>query len=443
MHTLKDCETLVNNTKFFTKTTNYIDGYEIISFNYQDGTHYNDFLTHDGFHMRGLTFVEGVKFPMLDKFFNLGERHVDEINEAKSKKIKSIQKKDDGSLIGFIVLPNGRVIAKTKVGLDNEFTKIANNWLLEDNNETKIKKLFKEGVFPLFECVSNNFPVVLKYDWEGLVLIQSRKNDLSFLEMEELERIAKEHNWHFEKPLAHTLEELLDLKDTVEDIEGFIVRFEDDTFTKIKTSWYFEKHASDEGLTRMNTIIKTHLNGEKESLEEYEKAFLKELQQKVLDPHSIDSIEKLKTWVFRDGDVKEVNRYKQLYKGFLKEYSLMNNYENENTLIKLYLNNSTDDILPNLDDCQRAKLFTIEEVVGDFIRTNTKKISRALERNLEAKKINEEFKGYQYIGLIFKFSKKEWNTKEIVEDLIKDVLKKTKNKREAIKWLEENTKETA
>ena len=71
MKTLAQCEDIVKASKHFTKTIQEIDGYEIITFDYQDGAKFEDFNEHDSFELRGLTFIDGKHFPMLHKFFNL------------------------------------------------------------------------------------------------------------------------------------------------------------------------------------------------------------------------------------------------------------------------------------------------------------------------------------------------------------------------------------
>ena len=178
MKTLKECQAIVAASKHFKQTTHSIDGYEIVIFDYNDGAKYLDFLEHDAFELRGLTFVDGERFPMLDKFFNLGEKDEFELEKALSKKVKSIQIKDDGSLIGFLVLPNRRVVPKTKAGFSNPFTTISSKWLKEGSKVKAIEELYDEGIHPLFECVSDKEKIVLSYDWEGLKLIQARRKDI-------------------------------------------------------------------------------------------------------------------------------------------------------------------------------------------------------------------------------------------------------------------------
>jgi len=435
MKTLRECQAIVEKSKHFKQVTHNIDNHEIIIFDYNDGAKYLDFLEHDAFELRGLTFVDGERFPMLDKFFNLGEKSETELEESLTKKVKSVQIKDDGSLIGFIVLRNGKVVPKTKAGFSNPFTTIASNWLKENQNEKAIKELYDEGIHPLFECVSDKEKIVLKYDWEGLKLIQARRKDNSFLTVEELQVIADKYDFVFEAPKDYSIQELLDLKDTFQDIEGFIVRFEDDTFTKVKTAWYFEQHQSDEGLKRVNYLLESFLNGENKAEETYEEDFLKEVNEKVLKPFSITSLNELKAFVFRDGERNDVMKYQQAFKGFLTEYNLQNNYDNENTLIKLSLDNSIDDILPQLDAFQRSKAESIQEKTLNHIDKSVRNIISILEKNISHKEINEQFKGTDFLGVALRNNNKEYTEEKIREEIVTMFKKNTRKLQDARAFL--------
>jgi T4 RnlA family RNA ligase len=294
MKNLQECLSIVNSSKSFVKKNKNIDGYDIVSFDYKDGTKYQEFLTFDAFELRGLTFIENKPFPMLHKFFNLGEIHPDDIHSFQSKTIKSIQIKDDGSLIGFILLPNNKVIPKTKTGFSNPYTDIASKWLSSNNNEDKIRQLLQNDIHPLFECVSPHHKIVLPYDFEGLKFIQARTSSGKYFSVETLSQIAQDLDFIFEKPLNYTLSELLSLQKSLSDVEGFIVRFSDDTFVKIKTNWYFDKHFSSDAISRLNTLLTSFFNGQNISEYPFESEFLNKANSLVFEPYSLSSIHDIK-----------------------------------------------------------------------------------------------------------------------------------------------------
>jgi RNA ligase len=114
----KDICEKTNNDVFY-ESKFIIDGYDISIFNYRIAT-YQDFLEYQAFELRGLTFVfnkDGSffkRFLLMEKFFNLNENESTSIDLVKNKKIKSVFFKEDGSIINFIQLPNGRILAKSK-----------------------------------------------------------------------------------------------------------------------------------------------------------------------------------------------------------------------------------------------------------------------------------------------------------------------------------------
>ena len=263
----------------------------------------------------------------------------------------------------------------------------------------------------------------------------SKKKRYSFLTVEELQVIADKYNFVFEKPKDYSIQELLDLKDTFQDIEGFIVRFEDDTFTKVKTAWYFEQHQSDEGLKRVNYLLESFLNGENKAEEGYEVSFIEEVNEKVLKPFSITSLNELKAFVFRDGERNDVMKYQQAFKGFLTEYNLENNYDNENTLIKLSLENSIDDILPELTPIQRSKAESIQEKTLNYIDESVKNIISILEKDISHKEISDQFKETDFVSIALKNNKKEYTEEKVRDEIVKMFKKRTRRLKEARKFL--------
>ena len=80
-------------------------------------------MEHDGEYSRIL---------MLHKFFNLNQCIAYLYEDLSPCQIKAIQDKRDGSMIRFLRLPNGEIIAKTKMDFNNAQTALANRLLSED-----------------------------------------------------------------------------------------------------------------------------------------------------------------------------------------------------------------------------------------------------------------------------------------------------------------------
>jgi hypothetical protein len=219
-----------------------IEGYPVSIFNYRLTT-YQDFLLFQGLELRGLTFVfnkDGSifnRYLLMEKFFNLGENESSLMEVVSDKKIKSIYLKEDGSIINFIKLPNGKILAKSKTSFDSEQAKSAQT-IFETN-----KKIFdfvtdclNREIMPIFEYVGPKNRIVVKYDYSDLILLRLRNNTNGrYISLENID-LRKPESYKF------SLNDLLNLKENLEGLEGWIVEFEDDQKVKIKTNWYYSLH---------------------------------------------------------------------------------------------------------------------------------------------------------------------------------------------------------
>lgn len=94
--------------------------------------------------LKGISFVFNKDGPvfnhylMLDKFWQLDQYEHSSYDVYKNRKIKSVYNKEDGFLLTFIKLPNGKNIAKTKHGFSSDHSELANTFY---NKNTKYKKL--------------------------------------------------------------------------------------------------------------------------------------------------------------------------------------------------------------------------------------------------------------------------------------------------------------
>lgn len=282
----EDAEKIVekyNNQKFFKKET-IIDGYKVCTFNYFL-CEYNDFMYPLGkdskvtaFDMRGTTFVFNKKgrlyktFYMLPKFFNINQVEETLYDKVKNKKIRNIGIKEDGSLIGFFELPNKKIYAKTINGFDNEMSLESNKILLKHPKWKQwIKLLLNMNFTPLFEYVSYDNRIVLKYNKKELRYIGVRDNfDGKFYPSlmpieEEAEAFDIVQNPPKDMPLIWSirarLNDFIELAKTEENKEGWVILFEDGQLMKIKTEWYFNIHGlRTENIFREDYVIKNYLD---------------------------------------------------------------------------------------------------------------------------------------------------------------------------------------
>jgi T4 RnlA family RNA ligase len=241
----------------FHKTEHMFGGYKVTTFNYFlcDYRNFSMPLQEDpsinAMDMRGVTFVfneDGTlykRFLMLKKFFNVNQVEETQLSLLKSKKVKYVTIKEDGSLIAFMNLPNGEVFAKTQAGFTNEQSV---NAMMLYKNQKGIKEFVDDaleaGFTPLFEYVSYDNRIVLKYATKELILIGVRDNKYdTYISAHEMVNSGKDLQIPYIKPVnIESLDKLEDMMKTLSDMEGVVVEFEDGQLVKWKTVWYFNLH---------------------------------------------------------------------------------------------------------------------------------------------------------------------------------------------------------
>jgi T4 RnlA family RNA ligase len=224
-----------------------VDGYNVSIFNYRLAM-YSDFIDNKAFEMRGLTFIfneDGSLFKrylLLHKFFNLNQVPESQYSLVSDYVIKSIYNKEDGSVASFIRLPNGNIVGKSKMSFESEQS-LGMNRLYNSNSDLKrfVDWSLDNDLVAVFEYVAPTNRIVLKYSDEELILLRLRDNktgeylDLSkYSDKIGLVKVAPSD--------VGTLDELLELSNSVEDKEGWIIEFTNGLFIKIKTAWYCELH---------------------------------------------------------------------------------------------------------------------------------------------------------------------------------------------------------
>jgi len=333
--TFEDAKTLCeyyNNQNFYSKV-HEVDGFKCVSFNYFlcGYEHFANPIPGkpmDAFDMRGVTFVTYPRgdlfrrFLMLPKFFNLNQVPSTQYSVVSSKTIRHVAEKADGSLIAFMMLPSGKVFAKTIDGFNNEQVEMAMkiakgslslfNW---------IHRVTDEGFTPLFEYVSRHNRIVVRYDNSELRLIGLRNNmTREFIPGSEVENLP--HCIVVIKNEKLTLDEMISMSKTVENKEGWVVMFDDGTFVKIKTSWYFNLHGlMTENLFREDYIAHHYLSGTLDDI-------VCQIEENDTKAHEfigtvVSSIDKFSSFI--DGNVNELIRVlNEDYKGDFNKFATNN-----------------------------------------------------------------------------------------------------------------------
>ncbi len=256
----------------FSERTFRIDGFKISTFDYFI-CGFNDFNNPlnndsgiDAFDMRGVTFVFDEnnniwkRFLMLPKFFNINQTDHTQYDVVKGKKIKHISIKEDGSLVAFMMLPNGNIFSKTISGFDNEMCINSMAILNRDKNHIEwIKTELNNGFTPMFEYVSYDNRIVLKYSTMELRFIGKRNNKDGNFVPASLCDVAEGINKVTD--IQASLDDLIERSNTEENKEGWVVMFDDGMLLKIKTKWYFNvHHLRTENIVREDYVISNYYN---------------------------------------------------------------------------------------------------------------------------------------------------------------------------------------
>jgi RNA ligase len=236
----------------FSKTDHMIDGYKISTFTYFLCTfdHYDKPIKRrpevQGYEMRGVTFVFNLdgtlykRFLMLRKFFNLNQVETSQYGMVKDKEIKAVTVKEDGSLIAFMNLPDGRVFCKTQGGFTNDQSLAAMDIYENDEYLKEFVNLsLTNDSTPLFEYVAFDNRIVLQYKGRALKLIGIRHNYTEeYTNASTLMLTMPPHLLrlpHAESFACSSLDELITLAKTIEGVEGWVIEFTDGTMIKVKS----------------------------------------------------------------------------------------------------------------------------------------------------------------------------------------------------------------
>ena len=299
----EDCIKIVQSSDAFYKKEDVINNQKVVIFDYRLAS-ISDFKDNNAFELRGLTFVQDKsgnwkRFILLNKFFNVGETLGWEIDTLNRLKITEVSKKEDGSIISFIPFDDNTIRTKSKTSFISDQAKMAQNIIDKNLNLCRsIRILINRGLTPIFELVSPFNQIVVNYDKTELILLQIRDNETGrYLDKKELYLIIKLFSFDDEPlfKLAKREENTQDLnywlnekKTNKEDIEGWVLTFDNGKKAKIKTDLYFEKHhLIGPDAFRENTLITSILNDNIDDIisclqEGEKKNFVNDISNKVM-----------------------------------------------------------------------------------------------------------------------------------------------------------------
>lgn len=264
--TREECQEIVKNNETFYCTLRNVDGFDVELYDYRLAS-YTDYLDNNAWELRGLCFVNnnGVweRNILMQKFFNLNETQDWMLEDVQNKRVTRVQDKLDGSVISFVKLPNGKIVAKSKMSFDSDQAKMAQD-IFDNSYELRgmVESIMNDNKTAIFELISPFNQVVLPYNETELRLLQIRDNKTgeyasaslmhSYLKLYDLQKTMATE---FEVQ-EYTWDKLLELQQIEQNIEGWIVTLEDGQMLKVKTMWYFAAHhLTTDNVTRENLLL--------------------------------------------------------------------------------------------------------------------------------------------------------------------------------------------
>ena len=191
------------------------------------------------------------------KFFNVNEREETQDHVVDLSRPHAILEKLDGSMIApFIV--GGKMIWGTKMGA-TDVAKPVEDFVKNNPQYVQIvTEWLESGWTPIFEWCSRKQRIVLDYKEDQLVLTAVRNmhtgeySPMWYLAgCAEAAGIPVVRDFDMQTDMKAFLEYVRDL----EDLEGFVVRFDDGHMLKLKCHWYIQIHKAMEAILQDRNIV--------------------------------------------------------------------------------------------------------------------------------------------------------------------------------------------
>lgn len=271
--TFEDCLRIAEASDSFKHKVDDVDGFKVHQFDYLLAQ-YTDFAdplgdgSLDAFELRGITFIEDgdayQRFLMLHKFFNLNQTIGYMLEDVQHKAVVRIQDKVDGSVIRFLRLPNGRVIAKSRFSLQSDQAKAAQA-IYESNEAIRafVDHTLDNDLAAVFEIIGPWNQIVVFHNQTELVLLQMREESTG--KYLPFDRDLVSGQWKIKVTADFALDSVEAVHEecqTLEGVEGFVIQLDDGQMLKIKTEWYRHLHRLlTENCNREDYVVTATLEG--------------------------------------------------------------------------------------------------------------------------------------------------------------------------------------
>lgn len=283
------------------------------------------------------------------KFFNVNEREETQDHVVDLLRPHCILEKLDGSMIApFIV--DGKMIWGTKMGA-TDVAKPVEEFVKNNPQYIEFANLWiKRGCTPIFEWCSRKQRIVLDYKEDQLILTAIRNMHTGqYMTDDVMMKFGGLLSYGItDIPVVRQFEPQTDMKafleyvHDLEDLEGFVVRFDDGHMLKLKCHWYLQIHKAKEAILQDRNIvelileehlddIKAHLPAEdRDRLTLFESNFNAMLALGAASISSTMFLIRNSNTERKDFALNHANYYDQFTRAV--SFRIWDDYSNENTL---------------------------------------------------------------------------------------------------------------
>ena len=200
------------------------------------------------------------------KFFNVNEREETQDYVVDLSQDHRIFEKLDGSMIAPFVV-NGEMIWGTKMGATDVAKPVEEFVEARSHYRIFAKFLISRGYTPIFEWCSRKQRIVLDYQEDQLILTAIRSlYDGRYVSRDLMVMHAKEYGipvvrtWACQYMDNKTMKSFASYVSGLEDLEGYVVRFDDGHMLKLKCDWYLQIHKAKEAILQDRNIVELILD---------------------------------------------------------------------------------------------------------------------------------------------------------------------------------------
>jgi len=198
------------------------------------------------------------------KFFNIGEYPAIAMDQLPFNEPHVILEKLDGSMVRPVLDESGNLVFATRAGM-TEVSQQVDNWITLGGLIDFCLECVQDGITPIFEWCSRRQRIVIDHPKDRLVLTGMRNNATGYYYSRYVMEAAGFANG-FEVVQPYTLDIAKDKSaflahvKGLENMEGFVVRWDTGEMVKVKADAYLRLHHTLDIMRNENTVIGCYLD---------------------------------------------------------------------------------------------------------------------------------------------------------------------------------------